>query len=30
MSGAPEKRQTLRELIAAGLSQRRACRLVGT
>jgi putative transposase len=30
MSGAPEKRQTVRELTAAGLSQRRACRLVGT
>jgi transposase InsO family protein len=30
MSGAPEKRQTVRELSAAGLSQRRACRLVGT
>ena len=30
MSGAPEKRQTVRELSAAGLSQRRACRVVGT
>jgi putative transposase len=30
MSGALEKRQTVRELTAAGLSQRRACRVVGT
>ena len=30
MSGAPEKRHTVRVLAAAGLSTRRACRLVGT
>jgi putative transposase len=29
MSGAPEKRQRVRELTAAGLCQRRACRIVG-
>jgi putative transposase len=30
MSGAPEKRHTVRELAAAGISIRRACSLVGT
>ena len=30
MSGAPQKRQTVRVLAAAGISMRRACSLVGT
>ena len=30
MSGAPEKRHTVRVLAAAGISTRRACILVGT
>ena len=30
MSGAPEKRHTVRVLAAAGISTRRACSLVGT
>jgi len=30
MSGAPEKRHTVRVLVAAGISTRRACSLVGT
>ena len=30
MSGAPEKRHTVRVLTAAGISTRRACALVGT
>ena len=30
MSGAPEKRHTVRELAAAGISTRRACSLLGT
>jgi hypothetical protein len=30
MTGAPEKRHAVRVLTAAGISVRRACRLVGT
>lgn len=30
MSGAPEKRHTVREFVAAGITTRRACRIVGT
>lgn len=30
MSGAPEKRQTVRQLVAAGVSVRRACSFAGT
>ena len=30
MSGAPEKRHTVRVLAAAGISTRRACSLLGT
>lgn len=29
MSGAPEKRRTVREMVAAGISERRACVLLG-
>jgi hypothetical protein len=30
MSGAPDKRHTVREMAAAGISTRRACWIVGT